>query len=145
LSYNEHGKDGVEKSPMTERRTLLLASWILRVLVGFAFLTIGAAKLTGTLHTVETFRAFGWGQWFRYLTGLVDATGALLLFVPRWTYYGALVLAFTIGLGSVLSFLRLHDSLIPPLALTFMAGALAWLTRPGESELRSNTQVQPLL
>lgn len=109
-------------------RKHLIVIWVLRAILGVAFLTIGAAKLTGTVHTVETFEAFGWGQWFRYLTGLLDTLGAALLFVPRGTFYGALLLACTIGLGTVLSFLHLHDSLATPLALTLMAATLAWLT-----------------
>jgi len=132
---------------MTASRKLLVATWILRVLLGFGFLTIGAAKLTGTLHTVETFQGFGWGQWFRYLTGSIDAIGALLLFVPRWTAYGALVLACTIGLGTVLSRVRLHDSLVSlslPLALALMAGALAWLTRPRESKQPDSAEIRQI-
>jgi hypothetical protein len=49
----------------TASRQRLIASWVLKVLLGPAFLTIGAAKLTGTLQTVEMFAAVGWGQWFR--------------------------------------------------------------------------------
>lgn len=51
----------------TASRQRLIAIWALR-----------AAKLTGSLHTVQTFAALGWGQWFRYLTGLIDLAGALL-------------------------------------------------------------------
>lgn len=114
----------------TASRQRVIVIRVLRVLPGLAFLTIGTAKLTGSLHTVETFTAFGWGQWFRYLTGLLDVAGAQLLFVPKWTFYGALLLACTVGLGTVLTLTRLHDNLAPPPALTLMAATLAWLTRP---------------
>jgi putative oxidoreductase len=110
----------------TNRR---IAIWVLRVLLGLAFLTIGVAKLTGTLNTVQTFEAFGWGQWFRYLTGLLDLAGALLVLVPRWTFYGALLLSCTIGLAAVLSLTRPID-FWPALSLTLLAATLAWLTRP---------------
>jgi putative oxidoreductase len=106
-----------------------IAIYVLRVLLGLAFLTIGVAKLTGTLYTVETFEAFGWGQWFRYLTGLLDLAGALLVFVPRWTFYGALLLTCTVGLATVLSLTRPTD-FWPALSLTLLAATLAWLTRP---------------
>ena len=86
-----------------------IAIYVLRVLLGLAFLTIGVAKLTGTLYTVQTFEAFGWGQWFGYLTGLLDLAGALLVFVPRWTFYGALLLTCTVGLATVLSLTRPTD------------------------------------
>jgi hypothetical protein len=29
-------------------------------------------------------------QWFRYLPGLLDVTGALLVLMPRWSCYGDL-------------------------------------------------------
>jgi putative oxidoreductase len=106
-----------------------IAIWVLRVLLGLAFLTIGIAKLTGTLHTVQTFEAFGWGQWFRYLTGLLDLAGALLVLVPRWTFYGALLLSCTIALATALS-LRRPPDFWPALSLTLLAVTLAWLTRP---------------
>jgi putative oxidoreductase len=49
--------------------------WVLRVFLGLAFLTIGGAKLTGSLGMVGWFAQIGWGQWFRYLTGLLDIIG----------------------------------------------------------------------
>jgi hypothetical protein len=35
------------------------------------------------------------------MTGLLDIAGAVLLFVPRWTCYGAIVLACSVGLVRV--------------------------------------------
>jgi len=112
----------------TAGRKRRIAIWVLRVFLGLAFSIIGVAKLTGALNTVQTFEAFGWGQWFRYLTGVLDLAGALLVFVPRWTHYGALVLACTVGLATVLSLTR--PDLWPAFALTLLAATLAWLTRP---------------
>ncbi len=74
-----------------------IAIWVLRVVLGLTLLAIGAAKLTGAAQTVQLFAAIGWGQWFRDLTGLLDVAGAVLLFVPRWTCYGAVLLACTVG------------------------------------------------
>ena len=129
---------------MTDTASRLIGVWVLRVLLGLAFWTIGAVKLTGSLHTVQLFANIGWGQWFRYFTGLLDITGALLVFVPRWTFYGALLLACTVGLAVVLTLAdRIHDSAMPPVALTLMAAILAWLTRP-RRRLRFNSGSRPL-
>lgn len=117
----------------TASRQRLIAIWVLRVLLGLAFLTIGAAKLTGTLNTVETFAAIGWGQWFRYLTGVLDLIGALLVFAPGWTFYGALLLTCTVGLATLLS-LRRPSDLWPALLLTLLAGTLTSLTRARVTE-----------
>jgi putative oxidoreductase len=111
--------------------------WVLRVLLGLAFLTIGTTKVTGTTNTVEFFAAIGWGQWFRYLTGILDILGAALIFVPRWTFYGAVVLTGTVGLGMLLSFNVMRNDptwgeevVVAPAVLTLLAALLAWLTRP---------------
>ena len=102
--------------------------WVLRVFLGLVFLTFGTAKVTGSLGIVGWFAQVGWGQWFRYLTGVLDIVGALLLFVPRWTFYGALVLACTIGIAAVLTIALLHQNPVVPLVLTLLASTLAWLT-----------------
>jgi putative oxidoreductase len=116
----------------TKRR---IAIMVLRVFLGLAFLTIGIAKLTGTLGTVQTFEAFGFGQWFRYFTGLVDLAGALLVLVPRWTFFGALLITCTVGLGAVLSW-RQPSDFWAGLSLALLAASLTWLTRP--RQVRSN-------
>jgi putative oxidoreductase len=115
-----------------------IAIWALRVVLGVAFLAVGTTKLTGNGRTVEYFAAIGWGQSFRYLTGLFDIAGAVLLFVPRWTCYGAIVLGCIVGLATLISLTLLHGNptwggskmVSVPLVLTLLAAVLAWLTRP---------------
>jgi uncharacterized membrane protein YphA (DoxX/SURF4 family) len=115
-----------------------IAIWALRILLGLVFLYTGAAKLTGTGNTVEYFAAIGWGQWFRYVTGLLDITGAALLLAPKWICYGASVLACSVGLGTLISLSVLRGNptwgssamVSIPLVLTLLAVLLAWLTRP---------------
>ena len=107
----------------------------LRIALGLVFLTIGVAKLTASLQTVEFFAAIGWGQWFRYLTGSIDILGVLLFFVPRWTFYGALLLASSIGLATVLCLTTLHNDPAIPLTLTLLAATLAWFTRPSVAKI----------
>ena len=119
-------------------RGTTVAIWVLRVVLGLVFLAIATEKLTGTMGTVEFFAAIGWGQWFRYVGGLLDLAGVILLFVPRWTRYGAIVLACTVGLGTVRSFTLWRNDpttwswviVLVPLVLTLLAIGLVWLTRP---------------
>lgn len=104
---------------------------ILRVILGLAFLAIAAVKLSGSSNTVQMFANIGWGQWFRYFTGALDLVGGLLVLLPRRAFYGALILMCTVGFAAVLTFVgRIHDSAVPPLALTALAATVAWLTRP---------------
>lgn len=111
----------------TTGKACLIIIWFLRVLLGVAFLGIGIEKLTGTMGTIPFFDAIGWGQWFRYASGAMDTAGALLVFVPRWTSFGALIITCTIGLGTVLCFTMDLFNPIFPLVMTLLAATLAWL------------------
>lgn len=104
--------------------------WAFRVVLGLLFLAIGTTKLTGTWDTVPYFAAIGWGQWFRYLTGSIDVVAAALVFVPRWTFYGAVTLTCTIGTACLLAILKPVLPLALPLIFALLAATLAWLTRP---------------
>ncbi len=119
-----------------------IAVGVLRAVLAIAFLAIGAAKLTGSQGTVGWFAQLGWGQWFRYLTGLLDIVGALLLFASRSTCYGALLLACTIGTATVLTVVfSLHQSPLVPFVLTLLAASLAWLTRRRRDDPRGVARV----
>ena len=61
----------------------------LRVLLTFVFVAAGGAKLFGVSMMVETFEAIGWGQWFRYVTAIVELGSAALLWVPAFSVVGA--------------------------------------------------------
>lgn len=114
-------------STETTSRVRTIAIWFLRVFLGLVFLGIGIEKLTGTMGTIPFFNAIGWGQWFRYASGAMDAAGALLIFVPRWTSFGALIITCTVGLGTVLCFTMSLFNPTFPLVMTLLAATLAWL------------------
>jgi hypothetical protein len=84
-------------------------------------------KLTGTMGTIPSFSANGWGQWFRYASAALDTAGALLIFVPRWTSLGALVITCTVGLGTVLCFTKALYNPSFPMVMTLPAATLVWL------------------
>jgi putative oxidoreductase len=102
------------------------------------FAVVGITKLTGTGNTAEYFAAIGWGQWFRYVTGSLDLLGVALLFSRRLTCYGAIVIAFSAGLATLISLTVLQgnpvwgtlDMVFVPLIITMLAIIPAWLTRP---------------
>lgn len=119
-----------------------MAIWALRLVLGLAFAWVTITKLTGIGNTVEYFAAIGWGQWFRYLTGSIDLAGVILIFVPRWTRYGAIALAGSVGLGALLSLTVLRGDPVwgapamvaVPLLLCFLAASLAWLATPPRAD-----------
>jgi uncharacterized membrane protein YphA (DoxX/SURF4 family) len=126
----------MKRPTSTSAKRQSIVAWVLRVVLGLAFLLIGFTKFTGTAHSIDYFEAIGWGQWFRYLTGSLDVTGAVLLFMPRYTFYGALVLISSVGTATVLSVTVLRGNpfwgglamVLQPLILTLLTVTLAWLT-----------------
>jgi putative oxidoreductase len=73
--------------------------WVLRVLLGLAFLFAGYIKLIGKPHMIAEFDTLGLGQWFRYFTGAVELIGGLVILIPRISVFGA-VLLLIIDIGA---------------------------------------------
>lgn len=74
----------------------VVLTWMARLAVVAAFVFIGATKANSNPRGrwVEIFQLIGWGQWFRYVTGTVQVTGALLL-TWRTITLGAFLLVCT--------------------------------------------------
>jgi uncharacterized membrane protein len=87
----------------TGKRAATVALWTIQILLA-AFLLIASAapKFAGERNADETFAKIGWGQWFRYVTGVVETAGAIGLLIPRLAAWAALGL---IGLmiGAILT------------------------------------------
>ncbi len=62
-------------------------AWILAVLLALAFTCAGGVKLIGVRPMVQEFAQIGIGQSFRYLTGILEVSGAIGLLV-RNTGFG---------------------------------------------------------
>ncbi len=94
-----------------------------KAVLTLAFVAAGAAKLIGAEMMVATFEAIGWGQWFRYLTGLIEIGAAVLLWVPGRQAIGAFLLTATMICAVGFHLLVLGPSAVPAAVL----GALAAL------------------
>jgi uncharacterized membrane protein YphA (DoxX/SURF4 family) len=102
---------------------------VFQVVLGLFFVMDGVIKLTGISKTVQLFERIGWGQWFRYFTGwLVLVGGALILLRLRWTFYGAILCACTVGTGALLYAFNLHRDPTLPAVITLLTVTLALLT-----------------
>lgn len=107
-----------------------VTAWLLQVLAGLAFLAAGSTKLAGAEMHVETFDDIGIGQWFRYLTGILEVVGALLVFFPRTAFWGALLLS-CVMIGAIFTHLALiGGSPLPAIVLLMITATIAWLRRP---------------
>jgi len=96
--------------------------WMIRVGVALAFVVYGMEKLTAAPGStwVVLFERIGLGQWFRYVTGAAQLTGAALLVIPRTTIVGAAVLASTMVGAIVVNCFVLHSvvtAIIPGMLL----------------------------
>jgi putative oxidoreductase len=113
----------------TQGKGANIALWVLQGLLAFAFVGAASAKLLGKPEMVALFEAVGVGQWFRYVTGLMELTGALLIVVPRTKFFGAALLS-VVMVGAVLTHLFiLHNAPTAPAVLLVLAGVVAWARR----------------
>ncbi|WP_093055498.1 DoxX family protein [Variovorax sp. OV084] len=112
-------------SPM-QRRIV----WGVRILLALAFGAAGASKLAGVPQMVQVFDAIGFGQWFRYVTGLVEVGGALLLLVPATGFFGGLLLAATMVCGVATHLVLIGGNPAPAMVLALLSGFVAWRLRP---------------
>jgi uncharacterized membrane protein YphA (DoxX/SURF4 family) len=77
------------------QRIDLLMMWLPRIAVAIAFLSFGSQKLGNDRMWLRIFEQIGFGQWFRYFTGVMQITGAVLVLIPRTFLVGIAMLACT--------------------------------------------------
>ena len=111
-------------------RASIALAWILQILVAAIFLLAGGSKLAGSVAMVNMFHTIGWGQWFRYATGVIEVGSALLLLVPSAAAFAALALICTMA-GAIIAHLTvLNSPPTGPIILLCLSSAVAWLRRP---------------
>jgi putative oxidoreductase len=109
-------------------RASLIALWLTQVALAVMFLMAGGSKLAGVPAMVSLFDALGLGQWFRYVTGVIEVASGIALLVPSAALFGAMLLIPTM-LGAVAANLFLGQSPAAPLVLLLVAAAVAWARR----------------
>ena len=103
-----------------------IALWVVQILLALAFIGAASGKLLGNPDMVGLYKTIGIGQWFRFVTGLLEVTGAILIVIPRTKFFGAALLAM-IMVGAVLTHLFiLHSAPTAPAVLFLLAGIVAW-------------------
>ena len=115
--------------PVRRGRAALIALWTVQVALAGMFLLAGGSKLVGTPAMVALFDTVGIGQWFRYVTGVIEVASALALLVPAFAVFGAVALVPTM-VGAVLTQLFVvKDSPVPPAILLLGALLVVWARR----------------
>ncbi len=101
---------------------------VVQVVLGLLFVLIGSMTVAGMNMFVESFRHFGYPQWFRIVTGSLEVLGGLGLLIGIWLPWLAELASAGLSLvmlGAVLSQLRVRD--LNRVALPLVMGALALL------------------
>ena len=108
-----------------EARTRLdVVGWVFRLSASALFLSVGIEKFQAESYWVNLFTDIGFGDWFRYLTGVIQVVGGLLLMAPRPMRLGALFVGGTMA-GAVVVHLLVLDTgvggaVIPAALLIFV-------------------------
>jgi putative oxidoreductase len=118
--------------PAASGKGRLITIWILSGLLTLAFLAAGVSKLAGATAMVELFDKVGLGQWFRYVTGLLEVVGAIGLLISRYAFYAAVLLVIVM-IGAIIAHVTvLGSSPAAPLVLLVLTGIIAYLRKPAK-------------
>ena len=115
---------------VSSRKVLTIGTWILQVLIGSLFLFSGASKLFGVTEMVNFFAQVGFGQWLRYVLGVLEVGSAVALFFPEQAFYGAVVLSVSLVGHSVIHAAVLHRPAAFLVLLLVITLLIAYLRRP---------------
>lgn len=116
-------------APVIRGRATIAALWTVQIVLAGMFLMAGGSKLVGAAPMVALFNAVGIGQWFRYMTGLIEVGSAVALLMPRSAVFGALALVPTMIGAIVTQLFIVHASPVPPMILLVGAAIVLWARR----------------
>ncbi len=111
-------------------KAMNITLWVLQILAAGIFLMAGELKLAGAAPMVATFEQIGIGQWFRYFTGGLEMTSAILLLIPKTSAIGAALLAATMVGAIVTHLFIIGGSPAVPFVLFVVTAIVAWKRRP---------------
>lgn len=116
-----------------------LGDWVLRGGVALAFVLFGCEKFPSNPGSswVRFFDQVGIGQWFRYVTGVVEVAGSLLVLIPQTARIGLALLAITMAGAALIVTFRLGrpaDSILADIFCVVLA-SLWWARRGRNVEL----------
>jgi putative oxidoreductase len=114
---------------VTQSRAAIIALWVVRIIVAGLFLFAAFMKLIGTQMEIDVFNTVGLGQWFRYVTGLMELIGAVTLLIPAVSAFGA-VLLLIVDIGAFIAQVTsLHMDWIHPIVIGVILGWLIFIQR----------------
>jgi uncharacterized membrane protein YphA (DoxX/SURF4 family) len=87
-----------------------IGGWVLRIGLGIAFVFFGLDKFSADPRNFYTivFNQIGFGDWFRFATGVIEIAGGLLFIPPRTYLVGAAMLGTTMAGASLVHIVVRH-------------------------------------
>jgi putative oxidoreductase len=128
------------KLTLVEEHRGALQTWLPRVAVAVVFGFIGQGKFGAHSSWIQIFDRIGFGQWFRYLTGVLQVGGALLVLIPRTFPIGIFILACTM-LGAMAAWIFILGAPFNALIPAVILGGL--LIAGGEDTMRLFSRRKP--
>jgi putative oxidoreductase len=113
--------------PASRSKTIVL--WILRILMASLFLFASFMKLSGKPDMVAEFDTIGLGQWFRYLTGLLEIVGGIGILIPFASVFAALLLLAVDAGAFAAQIVVLHKDWIHPIVIGAILATVIYLQR----------------
>jgi putative oxidoreductase len=110
-------------------RSKHIVLWILRILMAALFLFASYMKLSGNPMMVDEFNTIGLGQWFRYLTGVLELAGGIAILVPSVSVFAALVLLAVDAGAFVTQIAVLHGDWIHTVVIGAILASVIYLQR----------------
>ena len=118
---------GTQAAPATNRRRAVnFALWALQVVLALVFAMAGLSKVFGDQAMVGMFAAIGVGQWFRFVVGLLEISGAVGVLVPRLSGLAALGLGCLMAGATLTNLFVLGASPAVPIVLLVVGVLVAW-------------------
>jgi putative oxidoreductase len=102
---------------------------VVQVVLGLLFVLIGSMNVAGMKMFVENFRRFGYPQWFRIVTGLLEVLGGIGLLIGIWLPWLAELASAgltLVMLGAFVTEVRTRESL-QKIVLPLVLGVLAFV------------------
>jgi putative oxidoreductase len=107
----------------------VLTDWLLRGAIAAAFAMFGVEKFTDA-EWVKRFHDIGFGEWFRYFTGVVEVLGGVLVLIPWTVTAGLALLVCTMASASLIWIFVLGQPANSIITGVFCVGlVLFWLNR----------------
>ena len=99
---------------------------VTEVTLAAVFFLVGGAKLVGRHDMIVLFHDIGIGQWLRYVTGVLEVSGAALLLVPLLSGPSAVALGGIMIAATLIELFVLHRPPVAALACLSGHTFVAW-------------------